>query len=83
MAVVIMPQFYILIVKTKGDIMGALPKRRISNRRRKNRRSHDSLKVSQLVPCVSCGEMKPPHIMCSSCRTYRGRQIFEPFQEEE
>ncbi len=62
--------------------MGALPKRRISNRRRKNKRSHHSLTVGKLIACDNCGEMKQPHIMCPSCRTYRGRQILEAFDEE-
>lgn len=62
--------------------MGALPKRKISKGRRNRRRSHDSLKPTQLIPCDSCGEMKLPHIMCPSCRTYRGRQILPAFDQE-
>jgi len=62
--------------------MGALPKRKISKGRRNRRRSHDSLTVTRLIACDSCGEMKLPHIMCPSCRTYRGRQILPSFDVE-
>jgi large subunit ribosomal protein L32 len=61
--------------------MGALPKRKISKARRGRRRAHDSLKEIHLVPCDNCGEMKRPHYMCPSCRTYRGRQILPAFEQ--
>ena len=62
--------------------MGALPKRKISKARRDRRRTHDSLTVAQLVPCDNCGEMKRPHIMCPSCRTYRGITVFPELAEQ-
>ncbi|MGW8318935.1 MAG: 50S ribosomal protein L32 [Candidatus Promineifilaceae bacterium] len=61
--------------------MGAVPKRRISRTRRAKRRTHDSLSMPHLVPCPNCGEMKKPHFMCPSCRTYNGRQILPEFEE--
>lgn len=62
--------------------MGALPKRKISKARRNRRRAHDFLTTTTLVKCDNCGEMKLPHVMCPSCRTYRGRQVLPAFEEE-
>lgn len=61
----------------------ALPKRKISKGRRNRRRAHDSLKVTKLVACENpeCDAMKLPHVMCPTCRTYRGRQILPEFEE--
>jgi large subunit ribosomal protein L32 len=61
--------------------MGALPKRKISKRRRNNRRAHDALSPARLVKCSNCGEMKLPHVMCPACRTYRSRQILPAFEQ--
>lgn len=60
----------------------ALPKRKVSKTRRNRRRAHDKIKNFQLMKCDNCGELKLPHIMCPSCRTYRGRQILPAFDEE-
>jgi large subunit ribosomal protein L32 len=57
--------------------MGAVPKSKISNRRRKNKRSHHALKLRQLVICPQCGEKKLPHRVCLACGTYRGVQVVE------
>ena len=59
--------------------MGALPKRKISKSRKNKRRAHDALKPTTLVACDSCGEMKLPHVMCPSCRKYRGLQVLPEF----
>ncbi|MCO5184764.1 MAG: 50S ribosomal protein L32 [Anaerolineae bacterium] len=60
----------------------AVPKRKMSRTRRDRRRAHDRLQTTQLVACNNCGVMKLPHVMCPSCRTYRGRQILPEFEEE-
>lgn len=57
--------------------MGAVPKRRISSRRRGNRRSQWVLKAAQLVACPQCGAAKRAHHVCPSCGTYRGTQVIE------
>lgn len=57
--------------------MGALPKRKISKARQRNRRGHWTLNPKQLVPCPKCGEPKRPHHVCLSCGTYRGSQVIE------
>lgn len=61
--------------------MGALPKRRISSRRRRNRRSHLKLHVPQLVACPQCGAPKRPHHVCLACGTYQGDQVIEIEEE--
>ena len=57
--------------------MGAVPKSKISNRRRKNRRSHDTLKLSILIECPQCRAKKLQHRVCLACGTYRGVQVIE------
>ena len=55
--------------------MGPLPKRKLSRRKRGNRRSHDALTLSHLVRCDNCGEYKVAHRVCPSCGTYKGREV--------
>ena len=54
----------------------AVPKKRMSRRRRDMRRAHDSLTFSAAVEiCDNCGELKLRHRVCESCGVYRGRQV--------
>lgn len=55
--------------------MGPLPKRKVSRRRKYNRRSHDSLVPAHLVKCDECGNYKPSHQVCPHCGTYKGREV--------
>lgn len=57
--------------------MGALPKRKISKRRRNNRRSHHALKLTTLVPCPQCHKLRLPHQVCPSCGNYQGVKVIE------
>ncbi len=57
--------------------MGALPKQRISRRQQGNRRSTDRLKPIHIVACANCGELHRSHIVCPSCGTYKGLQVYE------
>jgi large subunit ribosomal protein L32 len=57
--------------------MGAVPKSKISNRRRKNKRSHHALKLRHLMICPHCQAKKLPHRVCLSCGFYRGAQVLE------
>jgi len=57
--------------------MGALPKRKISKRRRNNRRAHHALKLTTLVPCPQCHEPRLPHHVCLSCGSYQGVEVIE------
>ncbi|MCC6164450.1 MAG: 50S ribosomal protein L32 [Acidobacteria bacterium] len=51
------------------------PKRRHSKSRTSKRRTHDALTAVALGPCPQCNELKPPHVVCTHCGYYRGRQV--------
>ena len=51
------------------------PRQRHSNRRRKNRRSHDALTAPTVIACPDCGEPTLPHHVCPSCGSYKSRQV--------
>jgi large subunit ribosomal protein L32 len=53
----------------------ANPKRRHSKARTAKRRAHDSIDVVGLGKCPHCHEPKRPHVVCSHCGYYKGRQI--------
>jgi large subunit ribosomal protein L32 len=55
--------------------VGPLPKRKLSRRRKYNRRAHDKLSLTHLVRCENCNEYKPAHQVCPACGTYNGRQV--------
>lgn len=57
--------------------MGAVPKRRISNGRRKRRRAHSALRPPQLVLCPQCKQPMLPHRACPNCGTYQGREVIK------
>lgn len=57
--------------------MGAQPKRKVSRRRRDNRRQHQKLVPVQLVSCQQCRRLILPHHACPHCGTYRGRQVLK------
>lgn len=55
----------------------AVPKKRMSRRRRDMRRAHDAIKFTAAVEiCENCGDMKLRHRICEGCGFYRGRQLF-------
>lgn len=54
----------------------AVPKRRHSRSRTRQRRSHDALSAPGLSLCSECGEPKEPHRLCGSCGKYKGREVF-------
>lgn len=62
--------------------MGPLPKRKITRRRRNNRRAHDALSLRHLVRCDNCGEFKPSHQVCPECGVYNGHTVFEILEDE-
>ncbi len=57
--------------------MGPLPKRKLSRRRKRNRRAHDALSLKHLVKCDNCGSYKPAHHVCPECGEYKGEVVFE------
>jgi large subunit ribosomal protein L32 len=55
----------------------AVPKRRTSRANTHARRSQWKAAVPTLVDCPRCRQPKLPHIACSVCGTYNGRQVLE------
>ncbi len=53
----------------------ALPKKRISSTRGKNRRAHWKAKFPVLTQCSHCGNLTLPHSVCLECGYYKGKQI--------
>lgn len=47
----------------------AVPKKKTSKSRTKQRRSHDGLAVMPSSVCKTCGETKRPHHICAACGT--------------
>ncbi len=57
--------------------MGALPKRKLSGRRRGNRRSHTHIAVSSLARCPRCRNYYQTHHACPNCGFYKDRIAVE------
>ncbi|HBA55993.1 50S ribosomal protein L32 [Syntrophorhabdus aromaticivorans] len=55
----------------------AVPKRKTSKSARDKRRTHYKATAPSIVLCPNCKEPKLPHIVCSKCGFYRGRQYLE------
>ena len=56
----------------------AVPKRKQSNSRTGNRRSHDRLRSSNLNVCPQCSNRVPTHVVCPACGFYMGRIVAPP-----
>ncbi|HEY4512365.1 MAG TPA: 50S ribosomal protein L32 [Candidatus Paceibacterota bacterium] len=48
-----------------------------------NRRSHHALRGKFLVLCKECGVPKMPHIICSNCGKYKGREVLNVISKAE
>ncbi len=55
--------------------MGALPKRKKSQSRAKQRLSHIAIKPTALVECPQCHTRIRPHHACPTCGKYNGREV--------
>lgn len=55
----------------------AVPKKKVSQSRRDQRRAHHALKSASYAECPNCGELKRPHHVCGSCGYYDGREVLE------
>jgi large subunit ribosomal protein L32 len=53
----------------------AVPKRKKSKMRIRQRKGHHKAEVAQVQACPSCGAPQQSHRVCPSCGTYRGRQV--------
>ncbi|MDQ0299028.1 large subunit ribosomal protein L32 [Salibacterium salarium] len=55
----------------------AVPKRRTSKTRKKERRTHHKISVPGMVKCPDCGDMKLSHRICKHCGSYKGETVVE------
>ena len=58
-----------------------VPKQKQSKGRTRKRRSHNALKVKQLVACSNCGQMKLNHLICDNCGYYKNQPIINMLGE--
>lgn len=53
----------------------AVPKRKKSKMRIRQRKAHIKAEVAQVQSCPSCGALQQTHRVCPSCGMYRGRKV--------
>jgi len=53
----------------------AMPKRKVSKMKRRQRQAHNRYEGVQVDFCTNCGEPSVPHTVCKHCGTYKGKQI--------
>ncbi len=63
------------------DLRMAVPKSKVSRRRRGNRRSHDTLKPTHVQEDQHTGEYKRRHHIDLKSGQYRGRQVIAPKED--
>lgn len=59
----------------------AVPKQRNTKSKRDRRRAHIRLFPVKLVTCSKCGKLKLPHVVCSYCGYYNGREVIDVLKE--
>jgi len=52
----------------------AVPKRRVSKRRKRARNTHKTAPAIVIQSCPQCGSAKRPHRVCGDCGHYAGEQ---------
>jgi large subunit ribosomal protein L32 len=53
----------------------AVPKRKKSKMRIRQRKGHVKAEVAQVQACPNCGAPQQTHRVCTACGTYRGRKV--------
>ena len=53
----------------------AVPKKKTSQARRDQRRSHHAMKSMNLMACPNCGSPRQAHRVCPTCGSYKGRTV--------
>ncbi len=53
----------------------AVPKKRTSRQKRKQRHATWKIKVNLPIVCSECGGFKVPHTACSHCGFYKGKKV--------
>lgn len=54
-----------------------VPKKRLTSRRIKNRRSqgHGKTKAKETAVCSNCSAKVMPHAVCATCGFYKGKKV--------
>ena len=55
----------------------AVPFRKVSKTRKRQRRSHNAMEVPGMTKCPSCGETIKPHRVCPKCGNYKGKEVIK------
>lgn len=55
----------------------AVPKRKTSKSKRDKRRTHDKLKVLNIVDCPRCHSKKIAYRVCENCGYYNNREVIK------
>lgn len=53
----------------------AVPKKKMSRSRSRQRKAAWRVRASQTNPCPQCGAAKLPHRVCPHCGSYKGREV--------
>jgi len=53
----------------------AVPKKRKTSARGKQKRSHHALSKPTLIKCPQCGDKNISHTVCATCGRYDGKEI--------
>jgi large subunit ribosomal protein L32 len=53
----------------------AVPKRKKSKMRIRQRKAHIKAEVAQVQTCPNCGAAQQSHRVCPACGMYRGRKV--------
>jgi large subunit ribosomal protein L32 len=53
----------------------AVPKKKMSRSRTRQRKANWKLTRSRSSACPQCGSAKLPHRVCPECGTYKGREV--------
>lgn len=53
----------------------AVPKRKKSKMRIRQRKGHIKAEVAQVQVCPNCGAAQQTHRVCTSCGMYKGRKV--------
>ncbi|MBE9501611.1 MAG: 50S ribosomal protein L32 [Dehalococcoidia bacterium] len=61
----------------------AVPKRKTSKARKRERRSHMALSLPAIDYCPQCHSPKLAHHVCPTCGSYRGREVMKVKAERE
>ncbi|MCX7009278.1 MAG: 50S ribosomal protein L32 [Kiritimatiellaeota bacterium] len=61
----------------------AVPKRKKSKSRIRQRKAHLKQPMPAATPCPKCGEPRLAHRVCQACGSYNGRQVLIKASDED